>query len=235
MIRARVGRVKNSSIATVRWPNMIAESAEALLAGLTVKADKIRALANAGYDRTEISAILGIRYQHVRHVLVRSGMETIGLTNKPHDKVKERPIRRPFQAASWEVLLKAGFHFLGEWKSGGEGIIVLENKAPSKAGVYAFVMDDHIVYVGITQRGLDKRFYGYRRGALRQRTSARVKQSICDALATGKCIKILIATPDQLEWNGLPVDTAAGLEAALIRKFKPEWNKLNVRRDEILQ
>jgi hypothetical protein len=36
---------------------------------LTTTADKIRALAQAGYDRTEISKILGIRYQHVRNVM----------------------------------------------------------------------------------------------------------------------------------------------------------------------
>ena len=46
-------------------------------AGLTTKADKIRALFRAGYSRTEIAEYLDIRYQHVRNVLVRSGfMET---------------------------------------------------------------------------------------------------------------------------------------------------------------
>ena len=41
---------------------------------LTTTADKIRALAQANYDHTEISKILGIRYQHVRHVMLRSGL-----------------------------------------------------------------------------------------------------------------------------------------------------------------
>jgi hypothetical protein len=40
---------------------------------LTTKSDKIRALAQAGYDRAEISQILGIRYQHVRNLLLQSG------------------------------------------------------------------------------------------------------------------------------------------------------------------
>jgi len=34
------------------------------------KADKIRALARAGYSRSEIARFLDIRYQHVRNVLV---------------------------------------------------------------------------------------------------------------------------------------------------------------------
>jgi hypothetical protein len=41
--------------------------------GLGTKSAKIHALAQAGYDRAEIARALGIRYQHVRNVLVRSG------------------------------------------------------------------------------------------------------------------------------------------------------------------
>ena len=37
--------------------------------GLQTTSDKIRALAKANYDRTEISKLLDIRYQHVRNVL----------------------------------------------------------------------------------------------------------------------------------------------------------------------
>ena len=50
---------------------------DVVVAGLTTKADKIRALFRAGYSRSEIAGFMSIRYQHVRNVLVRSGyMET---------------------------------------------------------------------------------------------------------------------------------------------------------------
>lgn len=39
---------------------------------LRTKADRVRALAAAGYTRQKIASFLGIRYQHVRNVLVRS-------------------------------------------------------------------------------------------------------------------------------------------------------------------
>ncbi len=53
------------------------EPADEVVAGLTTKADKIRALFRAGYSRSEIAGFLDIRYQHVRNVLVQSGfMET---------------------------------------------------------------------------------------------------------------------------------------------------------------
>lgn len=51
--------------------------ADEVVAGLTTKADKIRALFRAGYSRSEIAGSLDVRYQHVRNVLVGSGfMET---------------------------------------------------------------------------------------------------------------------------------------------------------------
>jgi hypothetical protein len=50
-------------------------SPEAVTNGLHSKSDKIRALARAGFLRSEIARILGIRYQHVRSVLVSAGMD----------------------------------------------------------------------------------------------------------------------------------------------------------------
>ena len=82
------------------------------------KADNIRALAKAGYDRTQISQILGIRYQHVRNVLLRSGFAG-GLRREA--EAEREPIEvdatpAPREDTSWTVLSKAGFHCIGEWK-----------------------------------------------------------------------------------------------------------------------
>jgi len=41
-----------------------------LVAELSTKSDKIRKLAATGYSRSDIAKFLGIRYQHVRNVLV---------------------------------------------------------------------------------------------------------------------------------------------------------------------
>lgn len=43
-----------------------------LTKGLATKSDKIRALNEGGFKRTEIAEFLEIRYQHVRNVLVQS-------------------------------------------------------------------------------------------------------------------------------------------------------------------
>lgn len=55
---------------------------ERIVDGMTKKADKIRALYLEGYSRTEIYKFLGVRYQHVRNVLVRSGYNETKLKRK---------------------------------------------------------------------------------------------------------------------------------------------------------
>ena len=55
---------------------------EEVTEGLSTKAEKIRALFRAGYSRSEIASFLGVRYQHVRNVLVQSGFMATQL-NRP--------------------------------------------------------------------------------------------------------------------------------------------------------
>ncbi|MCY4397487.1 MAG: AbrB/MazE/SpoVT family DNA-binding domain-containing protein [Rhodospirillaceae bacterium] len=47
------------------------EEMEAIAEGLPTKSAKIRALDAAGYKRADIARFLGIRYQHVRNVLIQ--------------------------------------------------------------------------------------------------------------------------------------------------------------------
>ncbi len=197
-----------------------------VIQGLQSKADKIRALSSANYDRVEISKLLGIRYQHVRNVLVRSGI-TGGLREEVEVEreavtVDATPPAR--EDTSWEVLTDAGFQFLGVWTCDPESIIRLDAKAPVAPGVYAFVVDDVVVYVGLTLSGLKTRFDQYRRGDKSQRTSARINARIFQTLQEGKQVKVLVATPEPSDWQDLPVNTAAGLEAGLIEMIRPSWN-----------
>lgn len=197
--------------------------------GQATTSDKIRALARAGYLRTEISEILGIRYQHVRKVLVDAGIEG-GL--KRNVQFERTPVEIESDAeslapTSWDVLLQSGFQHLGEWVPSDDGEFELSAQAPAAPGVYAFVVDGWVRYVGLTQTGLRTRMGHYRRGHVHQKTSARVKGLIKEALAEGKQVKVLIAVPEEdSQWNGLPINIAAGLEAGLIRTIRPEWNIL---------
>jgi hypothetical protein len=121
--------------------------------------DKIRALANAGYDRVEISKYLDIRYRHVRNVLLGSGI-TGGLRREAEaerEPVEVDATPAPREDTSWKVLTDACFQFLGEWTHDPESLLRLDAKAPSAPGVYAFVVDDIVVYVGLTLSGIKAR------------------------------------------------------------------------------
>jgi hypothetical protein len=206
-------------------------SVDDVIRDLETTSDKIRALARAGYDRTEISKLLDIRYQHVRKVLVDAGI-TGGLRRQveaERESVTVDAEPAPSEVTSWDVLRRGGFQFIGEWTQAAGSSIGLEANAPAKPGVYAFVVDDAVTYVGLTNNDLRTRLDQYRRGHVSQRTNARVNSLIAKALAEGRQIKVLVATPDSLEWNGLPVNTAAGLEAALIQKIRPPWNITGTR------
>jgi hypothetical protein len=201
---------------------------EDVIRGLETTSAKIRALAQAGYDRTEISQLLGIQYQHVRKVLIDAGI-TGGL-RRPVEAERE-PVTvdaapAPREDTSSDVLLRAGFQLIGEWTQDPATEIRLNGKAPAEPGVYAFAVDDVVVYVGLTQTGLRTRLDHYRRGYERQRTNARVKKLITGALAERQRVEVMVATPPPGEWNGLPVNTAAGLEAGLIQMIRPAWNIL---------
>jgi hypothetical protein len=197
--------------------------------GLTTKSEKIRALAKSDYSRVEIAALLGIRYQHVRKVLVDAGI-VAGLKNVEVE-IERSPVVVEFaddeiESVTAEFLIRAGFSVLGKWTQPSAGEILLSAKAPNDPGVYAFILEGVVVYVGLTQTGLRTRMDHYRRGHERQRTSRRVKGLIATALSEKKRVEVLIVVPPALDWNGLPINTAAGLEMGLIKLLKPAWNIL---------
>jgi hypothetical protein len=136
-----------------------------IIKDLITTADKIRALAHADYDRTEISKILGIRYQHVRNVLLRSGL-TGGMRREAEaerEPVEVDAAPAPREDASWTALIDAGFQLIGEWTEDPGSLLRLDAKAPALPGVYAFIVDDVIVYIGLTLSDLKTRFDQYRR------------------------------------------------------------------------
>lgn len=192
-------------------PNKIVE-------GLQTKADKIRALDSAGFSRTEIAQFLGIRYQHVRNTLVQK-LSTTRSRDEVFQSVKLH--QKPWPS---EKLVSAGFERACRCEL-GENAFTYSAKAPNGAGVYAFVVDNLVMYIGLTRFGLKTRLSHYVYGHKAQKTSARIKGLIIEALKSGSKVEVLIAQPPDMEWNGLPVDGPSGLETGLIRLIKPAWNQ----------
>lgn len=197
-----------------------------VIEGLTVTADKIRALLQEGYLRADIARFLGVRYQHVRGVAVAAGMDG-GLQRGIEVVAASKPIPEVREDTAIDVLVDAGFELLGEWVASDAGI-GLSTKAPKDPGVYAFVVDGLVKYVGLTKMGFHRRMYSYSKPGSTQRTSQRINEIIASHVSAGTVVEVYIAVPPALEWNGLPIHTAAGLEAGLIEMIQPPWNKMGV-------
>ena len=125
-------------------------------------------------------------------------------------------------------LLEAGFEEIGSCHLTAGDAFQYSDRAPTKPGVYAFAVDGTVAYIGLTRGALRTRLGHYVYGHAKQRTSARVKKLILAALANGEEIAVCVACPPAMEWNGLPVDAAAGLETGLIRLIRPPWNQQGV-------
>jgi hypothetical protein len=151
----------------------------------------IRALAQAGYNRFEISQILGIRYQHVRNVLLGLGFSG-GLrrdAEADREPVEVEVTPAPRADTAWTVLTDGGFEFIGEWTHDPESLIWLDAKAPSSPGIYASILDDVLVYVDLTLSGLKTRFDQYRRRHKGPKTNSRINGQIAATLQAGKAVK----------------------------------------------
>jgi len=133
-----------------------------------------------------------------------------------------------------QTLLDAGFEKVGEWRSNG-GDLVLETSVDLKkpGAVYAFVAEGHVVYIGVAQRPLSQRLRLYSKPGPTQTTSQRLKLLLLGALDSRQIIEVVAIWPDRSEWNGLPVDNAAGIESALISLARPVWNKRGKPRQKI--
>ncbi|MCC8953132.1 MarR family transcriptional regulator [Bradyrhizobium sp. Pear77] len=130
--------------------------------------------------------------------------------------------RRP--ALTRERLAQGGFSLSARWRLDTTGNLEADTQLPTAAGVYAFVMWESAVYVGVATMGLRKRLYLYAKPGATQRTSLRLNGVLKEELRSGATIEIFTACPPNLEWNGLPVSGVAGLEIGLIDMFHLPWN-----------
>lgn len=117
-----------------------------------------------------------------------------------------------------------GFGRAGDWQlNKAQSRAVFCGEAPKEAGVYAFLVDGVIFYVGSAQIGIKRRLRRYVL-ADNKRTSMRVRQAIEADLRIGRTVEVLAIVPGPITSNGLPIDPILGLEEGLIRFVEPDWN-----------
>ncbi|MGV8949718.1 MAG: hypothetical protein ACOH2M_01355 [Cypionkella sp.] len=147
-----------------------------VIEGLDTTSDKIRALLREGYPRADVARFLDIRYQHVRNVAVDAGIE-VGLQRGIVVVPKAKLAPKIGEDTTVDVLVDADFNLMGTWIATETGI-ALSIPAPKGPGVYAFVVDGTVMYVGLTKTGFNKRMYSYQRPGSTQRTSQRINEII---------------------------------------------------------
>jgi hypothetical protein len=124
-----------------------------------------------------------------------------------------------------EALLSSGFVKSARWEECSINGIRLSAAQSKQRGVYAFAINDKVLYVGVASSGFANRLKFYCRPSASQTTSTRLKKLIVAELSSGVAIDLYTATPPDTAWNGLVVDGCVGLEAGLIRSFDLPWNK----------
>ena len=128
---------------------------------------------------------------------------------------------------SLEQLLSLGFEEVGHWFLEGDQVTFSLTKSSKEANIlYSFVVNGEVKYVGKSVLTLHTRMYFYKQGGGSQKTNIRNRADINACLVKGQQVKIYVLVPDlQMEYKGMPINIAAGLEDNIILKLKPEWNK----------
>ena len=126
------------------------------------------------------------------------------------------------------VLIGAGFAHVATWRRDPASSVSLLGQFPSSPGLYLFVEGEVIQYVGSASDGLHRRMRNYQRRQNARNSPRPVHTSLSDALMRGASIAVfvkVVVDSEQCEWNGLPVDILLGVEAAIIKKINPSWNR----------
>jgi len=126
-------------------------------------------------------------------------------------------------------LKKSGFAKTGRLGlvENGPGVI---GAIPTEPGIYLYVLDGKVHYVGKSDKSLRRRILAYARGLGRDLPRRKVHLGILEAFKAAKHIEIytrVIADNRDFYKDGLPIEYLVGLEAGLIAEINPDWNPFN--------
>lgn len=89
-------------------------------------------------------------------------------------------------------LLQIGFRDIGHWSAeAGRLRLQLQALLPHRRALYAFVVDNAIVYIGKTSGSLDSRLQAYVVPHATQRTNVRNRAGLLEMLDAGRAVRIL--------------------------------------------
>jgi hypothetical protein len=132
---------------------------------------------------------------------------------------------------SLDLLKEYGFVKVGSWNLDSRiksGVNYQLKSMRKKRVIYSFVVDSNPQYLGCCEAAnttLDNRMGRYR-SMQGTGTNKRVLKKIKKSLQNNEEVHIYAWNPPlQLKYKKLKWDFVMGLEGALIKRFKPAWNK----------
>ena len=129
-------------------------------------------------------------------------------------------------AINQQILLGYGFERHGKFTLGSDGLAVFNFKALRRTpSVYALAVGRRVVYIGATGN-LRRRIRDHCRPPA-ERTPPRggyVRGRILVALRQGESVDLLAYRARESCWHDLIITDEFGIEAALVGRYRPEWN-----------
>jgi len=123
-------------------------------------------------------------------------------------------------------LTDLGFAYIGECRAefGRLRVDVARNGDRGPA-LYAFVSGDDLLYIGRTSVPLAKWLARYTEPTPTPKEVFRNRALLLSRLSVGQSVEIwALVDWEPVSHRGVDIDVPAGLEAALVRHLRPEWN-----------
>jgi len=135
---------------------------------------------------------------------------------------------------SLSLIQGLGFEEAGYWfLENGEISFKLYKSQKATNILYAFVVEGVVKYLGKSTQSLSKRMYLYKKCGPSQRTNLRNHAQIKASLEQGQTVRIFAFIQKEImEYKGIPINLAAGLEDTLISQLRPNWNIAGINENE---
>lgn len=187
------------------------------------KSEEIRRLFATGRSVSDIAREVGSTFDFAYSVLHRAKLVGSNAPGKSAVADANGAAHNGKPILTARALSVGGFTIAGHWQIEHDGRVSIARTLPSAPGVYAFVVNGSATYVGKAGS------IANRMGDYRWRPQGeRMRELLKGELGRGAIVEIFTASPEAGNWSGWPVNTAVGLESALIREYRLDWNRMGI-------
>lgn len=187
------------------------------------KSEEIRRLFATGRSVSDIAREVGSTFDFAYSVLHRAKLVGSNAPSKSAVADANSAAHKDKPGLTASALRAGGFTLAGHWQIERDGRVSIARTLSTAPGVYAFVVNGNATYVGKAES------IANRMGDYRWRPQGeRMRELLKGELVSGAIVEIFTASPEAGNWNGWRVNTSVGLESALIRDYRLDWNRKGI-------